>query len=186
MDRVRKFIALLILLIGNEFTFGQDTLFYDDRRLFDQEIKYSYMDYHRTMPMEVVNQIDSVFKTIDFNDPEIPCEYDFGFMADLDSCGNITNCAPLNNRITNEKMILFETKVNSLLLHSNWRINSVVLLSDTSYQFNHFHITVNISCSPDEIIIAPEGWDWDKGKILALRKKEDLVIFDDFKNNCPK
>lgn len=136
------------------------------------------------MPIELVNQIDSVFRTIDFNDPEIPCQYDFGFMANLDSCGNIVNSSALNNRLTNEKMILFETKVNSLILHSNWRINNGVMLSDTSYQFNHIQIIVEISSDPDEIIIAPKGWDWDNGKVLAIRKNDEIVCFDDFVNNC--
>lgn len=184
MKSVVVYFTMLVMLIGGKNAFGQDTLFYDDWHQFDQNIKYAYLEYHRTMPPELEDKIDSVFKTVDFTSPEIPCEYGFSFLADLDSCGNITGCSPLNNHLTNAEMKLFETKVNVVLLTSNWQINNAVVLADTTYQFDQFRIHVETSCDPDEVIVAPEGWKWYNGRVLALRKENETLYFYDFMNGC--
>lgn len=174
-------ISLFIFCNGSKVTFGQDTIFYDNKERFHQSIKYGYMDSYWLMPEDLCQEIDSVFKSIDFSIPEIPCQNQFCFLVDLDSCGVILKSSPLNNKTDIHEMLEFEQEVNKLILNSDWHVNNVAKMIDTTFIFDQHMICIETSCDTDEIIIAPKGWSRDMIRILAYRNEEELIIFDYFR-----
>ena len=188
-------LILFILLVITNFIYGQDTVLIENRGEFDQMISYSFFGYTEELNPKLKKEIDSVFRTYNFEKPEYDCQYPFYYILDLDSCGYILDCIPGKNLSKRSKnrdnyIATFEDEVRSIVLKSNWQINNMVILPDSIYRFQKTSFSFEISCDPPEVIFVEDYIYEDKDNIprtpviFTFPSKEGLIYFDGFKKGC--
>lgn len=184
---LKYFLKILIIQSLSFMTFGQnrDTVDYNNRIEFDRFIGYSFMNSTESLTSSIREKVNTIFDKYDFSGDEFDCQYRFGLIVDLDSCGFITNCNIGQNNVDN-RFGSFLSDVCSVIVNSKCQLQNAVQLSDTSYIYNSTIFIFEFDCTSDGIIFnnsADEGIS-TAYPVFRLKSKENVFFFDGFTTLC--
>lgn len=173
------------ILLSPTNSFGQDSLLhvFSNRGKFETYLGYLYHDCTNNMTPELRSNVDSIFKRYDFSDHQYRCQYRFGFIAELDSCGRIWDCYPGKGNHSEGDLGPFQQDICKMILQSNAQISNWVITEDTTYLIDAALFFFDTSCDPDEVIFQ-DTTDAAWNHKYLLKNEEEEIHFNGFQTIC--
>jgi hypothetical protein len=182
---LKRWLLIVVFFVLNNYAIGQDTIRVDNKSKLNEIVRQGYNNHTDGMTEKIRFQVDSLFRKFDFSTSEYECEYLFMFIVDLDSCGYVQNCDYGNDNYGKKNITLFVDGVRSIILNSNWHIQNVAVLPDTTFYFNRRLVQFRIICDPSEIEYLESSYRLiDHSLVLALSLEGVIYYFDGFKFGC--
>lgn len=144
--------AILFFVFSFVFSFAksQDTIRFEKRIDFDQQIQYSFKELTGGLNKDIRKKIDKEFKAYDFTLKRYECNFHIDFNVKLDSLGRIKKCEQ-SEKYKDEQFEHLANNIEQIILTSNWKVPNWVHLKDTSYLIDFFHVTITGECDPPKL-----------------------------------